>query len=227
MSARIEARAIVFDLDGTLVHSGPDLALAANRMLQKLDMTAFPEQTIYTWLGNGARNLVKRALAGGQDVALEDALVQRGYELFCRFYLDGLCVRSAPYPDVETVLEKLRTTGFHLGCVTNKPESFTTPLLAKLHLDHYFELVVCGDSLPKKKPDPMPLQYMCRRFDASHDTVIMVGDSMSDVQAAQAAKMPVVCVSYGYGQSLDLTKARPDAIIDSFTELTDLIEYQC
>lgn len=227
MSACIQGRAIIFDLDGTLVHSGPDLALATNRMLGEFDMAPFPERTIFAWLGNGARALVERALTGGQGGALEDALMRRGYELFCQFYSDGLCIQSAPYPGVKTVLSELRETGFRLGCVTNKPENFTTPLLTRLRLDRYFDLVVAGDSLPKKKPDPLPLQYVCRRFDAAHDTVIMVGDSISDIHAAQAAKMPVVCVSYGYNQGMDLTKARPDAIIDSFAELTDLVIYQC
>ncbi len=225
--ARFEGRAIVFDLDGTLVHSGPDLALATNKMLKQLGMAPYPEQKIFSWLGTGAKALVKHAIDGGKNGSAETALVRRGYELFCQFYLDGLCVHSALYPDVEMVLGELRQSGFRLGCVTNKPQSFTEPLLTALGLDHYFELVVSGDSLPKKKPDPMPLVYMCRQFDAMHDAVIMVGDSPSDIRAARAAKMPVICVSYGYNQGIDLTKAGPDAIIDSFKELTELVKYKC
>lgn len=225
MPTRFQGRAIIFDLDGTLVHSGPDLARATNRMLEELGMVPYPEEEIFTWLGNGARALIERAIQG-REKPTADTLMQHGYELFCRFYLDGLCVRSMPYPDVEAVLKELREAGFKLGCVTNKPGDFTRPLLTNLRLDGYFDLVVAGDTLRKKKPDPMPLRYMCRQFGAPYKSVIMVGDSISDIHAAQAAKMPVICVSYGYNQGMDLTKARPDAIIDSFKELTDLISYQ-
>lgn len=227
MAARFKARAIVFDLDGTLVHSGPDLAFAANRMLLALDMTPYPEQTIFDWLGNGVNKLVKRVLTGQQDGEPEQELFDRGYELFLQFYKGGMCDRSAPYPNVTTVLGKLRKEGFGLACLTNKPEVFTKPLLRTLGLYDYFGQVVSGDSLPQKKPDPMALHYICEQFDAPHHAVVMVGDSMSDIQAAQAAQMPIICVSYGYSQGMDLTKARPDAIIDSFKELPDLVEYQC
>jgi phosphoglycolate phosphatase len=123
------------------------------------------------------------------------------------------------------VLSKFQGEGFGLACATNKPEAFTVPLLRKLGLSAYFDQVVSGDSLSRKKPDPMPLRHICRRFGVAHTSVVMVGDSISDIHAARAASMPVICVSYGYNQGLDLTKARPDAIIDSFSELPDLIQY--
>ena len=227
MGERLKAQAIVFDLDGTLVHSGPDLAFAANRMLRALEMVPYQETKIFDWLGNGANKLVKRVLTGQQDGEPEQRLFDRGYELFMQFYQEGMCDRSAPYPHVMTVLGKLQNEGFRLACLTNKPEAFTKPLLTTLGLYDYFEHVISGDNLPKKKPDPMPLNYICKRFDAPHHAVVVVGDSMSDIRAAQAARMPIICVSYGYNQGVDLTKACPDAIIDSFKDLPDLVEYQC
>lgn len=218
-------RAVVFDLDGTLVHSGPDLAVATNRMLESLDLETHAEELIFRWLGNGAARLVQRALAGDMDGVPDEALFERGFERFMEFYREGLCVRSATYPHVEDVLEEFGAAGFRLACLTNKPERFTKPILEALHLDRYFEMVVAGDSLPVKKPDPLPLRHIFSSLGVPLSSGIMVGDSISDIRASQAAGLPVICVSFGYNQGLDLTKANPDAIIDSFAELPGLIEY--
>lgn len=225
MESRFKARVIVFDLDGTLVHSGPDLAVATNRVLVELNLPTFADETIFQWLGNGATKLVERALTGGTESEPDPDLFEHGYKLFTRFYSEGLCVKSAPYPHVESVLDQFKSTGFELACLTNKPEAFTLPMLRTLNLDRYFDLVVAGDSLPKKKPDPMPLYHIFREFDVPGQAGVMVGDSISDIRAAQAAGIPVICVSFGYNQGMDLTTARPDAIIDSFAELPELIEH--
>ena len=222
--SRFRASALVFDLDGTLVHSGPDLAVATNRMLESLGLEQHEDEVIFDWLGNGAGRLVERALTGDPDGYPDPALFERGYALFLRFYREGLCVRSAPYPHVERVLDGFRSSGFHLACLTNKPETFTTPILEALNLNHFFDVVVAGDSLPVKKPDPLPLQHIFDRMQLPVSSGVMVGDSISDIHAAQAAGMPVICASFGYNQGLDLTKANPDAIIDSFAELPELIE---
>lgn len=214
----------MFDLDGTLVHSGPDLAVATNRMLASLDLPQHDEQVIFKWLGNGATRLVQRALAGCSDGVPDEALFEAGYQRFVEFYSEGLCVRTSPFPHVESVLEELKAAGFRLACLTNKPETFTTPILEFLNLDRFFEMVVAGDSLPRKKPDPLPLYHIFERLGLPLSSGVMVGDSISDIRAAQAAGMPVICVSFGYNQGLDLTKVGPDAIIDSFAELPALID---
>jgi phosphoglycolate phosphatase len=151
-------------------------------------------------------------------------LFGQGYKLFTGFYSEALCVKSTLYPHVELVLDKLKSVGFDLACLTNKPEAFTLPMLRTLNLDRYFGQVVAGDTLPKKKPDPMGLYHICRELDVACEAGVMVGDSISDIRAAQAAGIPVVCVSFGYNQGMDLTTAHPDAIIDSFAELPELIE---
>ena len=223
--AQFNARVIIFDLDGTLVHSGPDLADAINRMLVELDMPLYADQTIFKWLGNGVEMLVERAITGGAGAEVEPELLARGYKMFTTFYRDRLCVRSVLYPLVEPVLDQLKTRGFKLACLTNKAETFTIPLLHTLRLYRYFDLVIAGDSLSTKKPDPRPIYHILREFDIPGEASVMVGDSVSDIQAAQAAGIPVICVSFGYNQGMDLTRAHPDAIIDSFAQLPELFEY--
>ena len=225
MGSAFKARVIVFDLDGTLVHSGPDLAVATNRMLRELKLPTFADETIFQWLGDGATKLVERALTGDAEGKPEPELFGHGYKLFTRLYSEGLCVRSALYPHVESVLDQLKGAGFDLACLTNKPEAFTLPMLRTLELDRYFDLVVAGDTLARKKPDPMPLYHICRELDVACEAGVMVGDSITDIRAAQAAGIPVICVSFGYNQGMDLTATHPDAIIDSFAELPELIEY--
>jgi len=222
--SRFRASVLVFDLDGTLVHSGPDLAVAANRMLESLGLDQHEDEVIFNWLGNGAARLVQRALTGSAEGDPDAALFEIGFGRFMEFYREGLCVRSTLYPHVERVLDVFKSSGFRLACLTNKPEKFTTPILRALELDRYFELVVAGDSLPVKKPDPLPLYHIFERMGVPISSGVMVGDSVSDIHAAQAAGMPVICVSFGYNQGLDLTKANPDAIIDSFADLSELIE---
>jgi phosphoglycolate phosphatase len=224
MNSPFKASVIVFDLDGTLVHSGPDLAVATNRMLAELKLPTFADETIFQWLGNGATKLVERALTGDARGEPDPDLFGQGYKLFTGFYSEALCVKSTLYPHVELVLDKLKSVGFDLACLTNKPEAFTLPMLRTLNLDRYFGQVVAGDTLPKKKPDPMGLYHICRELDVACEAGVMVGDSISDIRAAQAAGIPVVCVSFGYNQGMDLTTAHPDAIIDSFAELPELIE---
>jgi phosphoglycolate phosphatase len=220
-----KASAVVFDLDGTLVHSGPDLAVATNRMLENLGLDRHDDEVIFQWLGNGAARLVQRALTGDFDGIPEQELFERGYALFMRYYGEKMCVRSAPYPHVERVLGQFKEAGVPMACLTNKPQRFTAPILQSLHLDRYFDVVVAGDTLPVKKPDPRPLRYIVERLGIPVDGGVMVGDSISDIHAAQAAGMPVICVSFGYNQGLDLTEASPDAIIDCFAELPDIIEF--
>ncbi len=116
-------------------------------------------------------------------------------------------------------MEQLRAAGFALACITNKAEAFTRPLLKDLRLADYFKLVVSGDSLPRRKPDPLPLLHACEIFGVSPGQSVLVGDSANDTEAARAAGMPVICVTYGYNRGLDVRSLSPVAVIDSLTEL--------
>ncbi len=218
------AAVVIFDLDGTLIHTAPDLARAVNLMREDLGMAGFSEIQIMDWVGNGASRLVKRALTESWDGEPDPELFTKAYALFQQHYLDGVCEHSRPYPDVLEALEELSQRGFRLACVTNKPERFTGPLLDALKLTHYFEAVVCGDSLAEKKPHPLPLVHLCKQTGVRVEQAVLVGDSVNDIKAARAAGMPVICVSYGYNQGVDLVKLEPDAIIDSFKELSGLLQ---
>jgi len=116
-------------------------------------------------------------------------------------------------------LERLKAQGFSLACITNKAEAFTLPLLRNLDLDQYFQLVLSGDSLPKQKPDPLPLRHACAHFGIDSAHGVLVGDSSNDVHAARAAGMPVICVTYGYNHGHDIRQSLPDAVVDSLTDV--------
>lgn len=214
---------MLFDLDGTLIHTGPDLARAVNLMMRDLGMDVYPEEKVLNWVGNGAVTLIHRALTGSRDGRAAPELYERGHNSFHHHYLEGVCEHSEPYPDVVEALKDLHEKRYRLACVTNKPERFTCPLLNELELLSFFEEIVSGDTLSVKKPDPKPLHHVCERFGLTPGQAVLVGDSVTDIKAAQAANMPVICVSYGYNQGMDLTNYGPDAIIDSFRELSSLI----
>ncbi|GAB4346268.1 MAG: phosphoglycolate phosphatase [Gammaproteobacteria bacterium] len=216
-------QAILFDLDGTLVDSVPDLTFSVNAMLRQLDRAPVEETTVRRWVGNGAERLVKRALTGEMEAEPDTALYERAYPLFLEAYADHVMVDSRLFPGVEAGLQALQQAGFAMGCITNKPERFTTPLLTGLGIDHYFAIQVSGDTLPVKKPDPRPLRYAAEFFKVPPERMLMVGDSRNDVQAARAAGSQIVCVPYGYNHGEDIRTANPDAVIDDLTQLPDLI----
>ncbi len=218
------ADAILFDLDGTLIHTAPDLVTAVNSTLEALGLTAYPADRITGWIGNGASRLVKRALTGEYEGEPDPERFAQAMEIFNQHYAKVLCVDSKPYPGVVAALTDLSRRGFRMACVTNKPRDFTEPLLRALNLAQFFELVLSGDSLGEKKPHPLPLLHACRELGVAPHRAVLVGDSLNDVQAAKSAGMPVVCVRFGYADLAALTKSSPDAMIDAFQELPGLIK---
>ena len=214
---------VLIDLDGTLVDSVPDLAPAVDRMLSDLGRPAAGEARVRDWVGNGVERLVKRALTGTLEGEPEAELYEQAYPLFMQYYSDNTAAHSRLYPGVEAGLEALRRTVPHLACVTNKAERFTLPLLEHLGIAGVFELVVSGDTLPQKKPDPAPLLHAAEFFNVSPEHALMVGDSINDVRAARAAGYRVVCVPYGYNHGLDIRDAEPDAVIETLADLPGLL----
>ncbi len=215
-------RAILFDLDGTLVDSVPDLAACIDRMLQELGMPPAGEEKVRPWVGDGAEKLVRRALTGELDGEPEPELFRRGFELFSEYYLQQTS-RSRLYPGAREALERLGRAGVRLGCVTNKRSRFTRPLLEALEVEHLFDVVVCGDTLEQKKPHPAPLLHAVRSIDAHPGESLMVGDSANDIAAARAAGMPVAAVTYGYYRGDDIGQERPDLLLQDLTELCELV----
>lgn len=215
--------AVLFDLDGTLVDSAPDLTLATDTMLTALGRETVGEERVRSWVGNGATMLVKRALAGTLDPAavnaIEESVWRPALDKFFDAYHEVNGLHTVPYPGVEAFLQALHERGCRLGIVTNKPTAFTDPLLEKLGLAHWFDITVSGDTLAVKKPDPAPLLHALASFDVPPAAALMVGDSINDVQAAHAAGMPVVAVSYGYNHGHDISTAGADIVVDSLMDL--------
>jgi len=214
---------VLFDLDGTLIDTVPDLAYSVDTMLQEIDLPTHGEKKVRTWVGNGIDRLVKRALTNDFNAEPEAKLFDKAFPLFLEIYSDNVCQRSQFYDGVNEVLNYLKENNFKLGCVTNKREQFTHTLLKSLGLFDDFGIVIAGDTLARKKPDPLPLLHAAEHFGVTPASSLMVGDSRNDVNAARAAGFQVVCVSYGYTLGEDIREANPDIVIDSLAELPRLI----
>ncbi|MEJ2462797.1 MAG: phosphoglycolate phosphatase [Candidatus Thiodiazotropha sp.] len=215
---------ILIDVDGTLVDSVPDLAFCVDEMMKRLGRPEHGEAKVRDWVGNGVERLVRRALIGQLDGEPEEADFERAYPIFLELYAVNTSQRSLLYPGIREGLDYLKQQGYRLGCVTNKASQFTLPLLRDLGIHDEFEIIVAGDSLPKKKPDPLPLLHAAEQLGVKPEQAMMIGDSQSDVKAARAAGFQIVCMSYGYNHGEDIRSYYPDAVIDSLTEIRSILE---
>ena len=213
---------VALDLDGTLVDSVPDIAWCIDRTMPRFGTPPRGEALVRTWVGNGVERLVERALTGELHARAEPGLLREACTTFLDLYSAHGRDRSRLYPGVRSGLAALRAHGAVLACITNKPHAPATGLLAHLGLLDAFELVLGGDSLPRRKPDPLPLLHAGSVLDVPVERSVFVGDSVNDVHAARAAGMRVICVSYGYNHGRDISDAGPDAVIDSIDELAAL-----
>ena len=216
-------RMVLIDVDGTLVDSVPDLAYCVDELMKALGRPVHGEAKVRDWVGNGVERLVRRALIGQLDGEPPDEDYARAYPIFLELYSENTSKRSRLYPGIREGIDWLKSQGYLLGCVTNKAAQFTLPLLRDLGVRDDFGIVVAGDTLPVKKPDPAPLLHAARHFGVSAAESLMVGDSVSDVKAARAAGFQIVCMSYGYNHGVDIRTAEPDAVIDSLVELRGLL----
>jgi len=219
----LPVRAVMIDLDGTLLDTIPDLAVAANMMLKELGQAALPEATIRNFVGKGINNLIERTLTNSMDGKPDPDLFKQALPIYDRCYKSVNGKHTTMYAGVQEGLDKLRALGFPLACVTNKSERFTLPLLDFVSISQYFQVVVAGDTLPQKKPDPEPLLHACRKLGVQPHEMLMIGDSMNDAQAARAAGCPVFCVTYGYNEGHDVQTLDVDAIVASLVDAISLI----
>jgi len=217
-------RLVLIDLDGTLVDSLPDIAFCVDRMLTELALPTVGAERVGQWIGNGTDILVRRALAGNLHGEVDEERYARALPLFRALYGAHTSERSRVYDGVAAGLDYLHATGAALACVTNKPSAFSHKLLADMELDRHFSLVISGDTLARKKPDPLPLLHAARHFAVPPEQALLIGDSANDVKAARAAGFRIVCVSYGYNHGDDIRASLPDAVIDSLAELPTLFE---
>jgi phosphoglycolate phosphatase len=211
-------RAVLFDLDGTLLDSAPDLAAAANAMLAELGLPARDPAVVATYIGKGIPKLVERTLTGALDVAADPVLLAQALPMYERYYAEESGRRSVPFPGVIEGLRALRDAGLPLACITNKAERFTLDLLQRTGLEGFFPVVVCGDTVVRKKPDPEPVLTACARLDVRPADALMIGDSANDCQAARAAGCPVWCVPYGYNEGRPVETLDCDLIVPDLAE---------
>lgn len=216
---------VLIDVDGTLVDSVPDLAYCVDEMLKALDMPVRGEERVRHWVGNGVERLVRRGLVNDLNGEPDDALFEKAMPIFNALYAENTSKRSCLYPGVKQALDFLSTTDVKIGCVTNKAAQFTLPILKDLGIADYFEIVICGDTLAKKKPDPLPLLHAAEQLAVQPENSLMLGDSMSDVKAARAAGFSIICMSYGYNHGEDIRDYHPDAVVDRMDEIKQLIDW--
>jgi len=217
-----QPKLVLFDLDGTLVDSVPDLHACINEMLTAMGRDLYAEELVRSWVGNGVDRLVKRALTNDMTAEPEDALFVRAIGLFSDTYAINCSRYSHVFPGVMEGLAYLRTQKVHIACVTNKAERFTLPLLKSLGLSEWMEVTVSGDTLEKCKPDPMPLLHVAKELGVEPADSVMVGDSRHDMKAARAAGFRAVAVPYGYNHGDDISAANPDMIIESIADIHKL-----
>lgn len=215
--------AVIVDLDGTILDTAPDLIAATNAVLREVGRPALPAERIVSFVGKGAEVLIHRALTDDLDGRAAAADHDRAMTAFKRHYSRENGRAARPFPGVVDGLSAFRDAGLRLACVTNKPAMFTEPLLAATRLAPFFELVVSGDTLPAKKPDPMPLVHVADRFGVEPARVVAIGDSLNDAAAARAAGMRVLAVPYGYNEGQDVRSLDVDGIVASLLEAASLL----
>ena len=205
---------VVFDLDGTVADTAPDLAAALNHVLEAIGRTPLPLAAVRTMIGHGARALLRKGLAATGEV--DDGLVATHYPALLRFYEEHICDLTQPYPHVEAAFDALTAQGIEIALCTNKPDRMTRLLLNALGWQERFVTVVAGDTLPVSKPDPAPLALAIER--AGGGVAAFVGDTIVDVETAKAAGVPCIAVSFGFADRRAAALGA-DRVIDSFDEL--------
>jgi phosphoglycolate phosphatase len=215
---------IMIDVDGTLVDSVPDLSWCLDETLKQVGLPPRGETAARNWVGNGVIRIVERGIANDLDAPHDEEIFEKAMPIFRDLYAENTSKRSTLYPGVREGMDYLQTLGIKIGCITNKDAQFTHPILKDLGLWDDFEIVISGDTLEKKKPDPLPLFHGAKELGADPKKSLMLGDSTSDVKAARAAGFDIICMSYGYNHGVDIRDSNPDAVIDSFVELKEMIK---
>ena len=222
----MDKQLLIFDFDGTLIDSVPDLADATNAMLTTLGKETYPISTIRNWVGNGSRMLVERALVGKIEVLDGELTVEEAdhaEQVFFDAYKNISGSKTVAYPDVDSGLKKLKAAGYTLALVTNKPIRFVPKILQSFGWQDLFSEVLGGDSLPLKKPDPAPLLHVCEALNVTPAQAVMIGDSRNDILAGQNANIDTLGLSYGYNYGQDIRDLNPTEAFDHFADLVDWI----
>lgn len=217
------ATTIVFDLDGTLIDTAPDLVESLNHTIAARDLAPVSYEDLTHLVGQGARMMIQRAFALRGAPLTEDevpALLDR----FIDHYESGMPGKSRPYPGLVEALDRLKAKGFKLAVCTNKMERLAVPLLERLNLTTYFATIAGGDTFAFRKPDPAHILATVERAGGSPDKVLMIGDSINDILAARNGNIPSIAVPFGYSD-VPVAELGASHLIGHFDELTvDLVE---
>jgi len=216
---------IAFDLDGTLLDSVPDLAVAADQAVQALGYPAVTEEQVRDYVGNGADVLIGRSLSRSLKVSpdLDPELHAKARILFDDYYEQSGHKLSHLYPAVKETLAELHEAGFTMALVTNKPSKFVPEVLAKHGIDKYFVDVIGGDTFPEKKPNPMALNWLLEKHGCQPQEMLMVGDSSNDIKAAKNAGCHSFGLTYGYNHGEPISASQPDYVADTIADLAELL----
>ena len=211
--------ALLFDLDGTLADTKPDLHAAMNHVLTKNGLAEVPDDAIKNIIGGGAREILKRGLTEN-GISWDDTKLDTATEEFVLWYDRNINTNTTIYPNLLPLLNAAQAANIKMAVVTNKRESLSAKLLFRLGLHHYFDVLVGGDTLPKRKPDPDTIELALQRLGVAPQEAIMVGDSEADTGGAIAANVASICVSFGY-RRVSLEALQADAIIDDYNEFAE------
>ena len=218
---------VIFDLDGTLVDTAPELCDAVNDTLETLGYAEVSEALVREWIGHGTRELMLRALSHAADWSAEalrrSGAIDRAMPVFAQHYAVHCGTRAKPYAGVEATLQGLRGLSVRAAVVTNKERQYASSLLVSLGLLHYFDPLVAGDTLHERKPHPLPLQFCLRAHAVPPERALFVGDSSIDIETARNAGVAVWAVPYGYNQGRPIAASQPDRVIASVSEVLDAV----
>lgn len=217
-----DVKGIVFDLDGTLIDSMPDLAAAVNAVMEAFELPAVDESLVSNWIGNGMQVLVTRALKH-QGLEPSEAQLKEAYQVCASAYAKISGQHSVFFPGVRMVLKSLSQAGYPLAILTNKPSQFMPHIIEDFGLEGVFDLVLGGDCLPQRKPDPMGLHHVCDKWQLEPSQLLMVGDSKNDIEAGKAAGAKTLGLTYGYNYGEHIGLSQPDAVAESMPELLELL----
>lgn len=209
----------LFDLDGTLVDTAPDLHDALNFALSTIELGPVDIALTRHWVGHGAKKMISSALEKHTERSPTNDLVETLYEDFLVYYRQHIADFSKPFTGVRLTVQHMSRQRFKLGVVTNKRYDLSALLLKELNLLSYFGIVVGGDTLSVAKPNPDPLLHACSVLDTQPTNAVFVGDSTTDVSCARAAGCPVVLVPYGYNQGISVDTLGADRTIESLVDL--------
>ena len=226
MSGKLKIKAVLFDLDGTLLDTLPDLHAATNAMLLDMGQPELPLESVRSYVGRGIPNLIKRAMADSLHVSEDGTPASpEAIASFRRHYARENGRQVSVYPGVVKGLERLKALGLPLGIVTNKADAFIRPLLEQTGIADYFDVLVGGDLLPKVKPDPSPVVWACGRLGFLPQEVLFIGDSVNDALAGRAAGCRVFLLPYGYNEGRDVRELACDAIVPTVAAAARRVRY--